>query len=558
MGWRMKRLPRFGGVGAGAVLLVALSLAAGAVRAQPGTDGPGGTAARPQPGATGPALESSPDSALARALGLIEGEPLPLEAAVQAALRHASRARGAADAVLAARGAWRRERGAFDPELFADASRTRDDVPSASPFAGASVLRPDVITGTAGARLTLPFGTEVSATLNSVRTETNSLYAAYNPQYDATGKLEVTQPLLKGFGPAAHSGLAAARREVESAEAAYADAVLATRADVEAAYWDLYAAERDLAVQRVIRDRAAALLRESELRAKAGLVGPNEPANARVFLAEQEQAVLDREDRLDALSDQLGSLLGRRPVPGEARFRPVDEPPGAFAVDSADSLVARAWRGNQGLRAVALSVESVREREHGARWDALPRLDVFGSLGGNGLTGAGQDILFGGDTLRTVSNGARTRSLRQVVGRDFPTWSAGLRFTMPVGLRAGRGERDRLRAEVRRAEEGLVAERRGVEEAVRANQRELAGGARRLALSREGVLASQEQVRIGLLEYSNGRTTAFELVRLGADLAAAQQRYSQALVRAARAAARLRSLVGEGEIPPPELLEEGS
>jgi outer membrane protein TolC len=54
--------------------------------------------------------------------------------------------------------------------------------------------------------------------------------------------------------------------------------------------------------------------------------------------------------------------------------------------------------------------------------------------------------------------------------------------------------------------------------------------------------ASQEQVRIGLIEYRNGRTTAFELVRLGADLAAAQQRYSEALVRTAKAAAELRHL----------------
>jgi outer membrane protein TolC len=49
-------------------------------------------------------------------------------------------------------------------------------------------------------------------------------------------------------------------------------------------------------------------------------------------------------------------------------------------------------------------------------------------------------------------------------------------------------------------------------------------------------------VRIGVLEFRAGRTTAFELARLGADLASAQQRYSQALVRAARAAAQLRRL----------------
>ena len=51
-----------------------------------------------------------------------------------------------------------------------------------------------------------------------------------------------------------------------------------------------------------------------------------------------------------------------------------------------------------------------------------------------------------------------------------------------------------------------------------------------------------KKVRIGLIEFQNGRTTAFELVRLGADFAVAQQRYSQAMVRSAKAATHLRQL----------------
>ena len=43
-----------------------------------------------------------------------------------------------------------------------------------------------------------------------------------------------------------------------------------------------------------------------------------------------------------------------------------------------------------------------------------------------------------------------------------------------------------------------------------------------------------------------GQTTAFELVRLGTDLATAQQRFSQALVRTAKAASVLRFLTSAG------------
>ena len=143
-----------------------------------------------------------------------------------------------------------------------------------------------------------------------------------------------------------------------------------------------------------------------------------------------------------------------------------------------------------------------------------------------------------------AESGAWSDAIGEATGRDHPSWSAGLRLTIPVGLHEGRARRATARAELRRAEEAWEAGRRSLDEAVRAAWREVEGGAERLDLARAGVEASQEQVRIGTLEYRAGRSTAFELVRLGADLAAAQQRYSRALVRAARSAAELERLTG--------------
>jgi outer membrane protein TolC len=118
----------------------------------------------------------------------------------------------------------------------------------------------------------------------------------------------------------------------------------------------------------------------------------------------------------------------------------------------------------------------------------------------------------------------------------------GVSLVVPLGFREGRGERDRLRGEAGRAEERVRAAVRLLEEAVREAHRKLVHGSQRLQASREGMEAAQEQVRIGFIEYRNGRSTAFELVRLGADLAASQKRYSESLVRTARAAAELKRL----------------
>ena len=48
--------------------------------------------------------------------------------------------------------------------------------------------------------------------------------------------------------------------------------------------------------------------------------------------------------------------------------------------------------------------------------------------------------------------------------------------------------------------------------------------------------------QVTICNFRNGRSRAFELVRLAADFAQAQQRYSQELVRNAKAAATLKQL----------------
>jgi outer membrane protein TolC len=283
---------------------------------------------------------------------------------------------------------------------------------------------------------------------------------------------------------------------------------------------------------------------ETETREKTGLVGPNQVANARVFLAEQELAALDTEEIMDARSDLLAALIGRRPTLAD-RYRPLDAPAQDYALESEDAVVARALESNLALRATERDVAAIEEALKGAKWNALPELDVLGSLGGNGLAGDGQDVVFGDTTFPSGIRGDAADSYDQVFGGDFPFWSVGLEMSLPIPLREGRGERDRLQALVDRREEQLEDQRRSLEVAVRARHREVVNGNRRLEMARGGVEAAAEQVRIGLIEYRAGRTTAFELVRLGADFASAQERLSQALVRTAKSEAALRRLMSE-------------
>jgi outer membrane protein TolC len=482
-----------------------------------------------------------PDSALQNVLSQLKGTPLSMHDAVAHALQKATSVRTAEAAYLAAQGAARREAGVFDPELFFSLNYLDREEPTASFFSGAAVLTTTQTTSKGGLRWESPIGTNLEASLNAVRLKTNSSFASLNPQYTAFGNLNLRQPLLGGFHVSARKQATKADREMEAAGARYDHEMLAISTTVEQSYWDLYATERDYAVQKVTRDRADAFLRETALRAQIGLIGPNQVANARTFLAEQEVFLLDREEQLDRVSDRLASLIGTRPDP-QRRFISVDKPPDDFPLGEADVLVQQAIQNNLELQAARADIEARRALSSAAFWEALPRDDLVGSLGGSGLSGAGQSVKFGDTAFSAPPSRSFGNAIRQATVRDFPSWSMGVEVSIPIGLRSGLGEQDRLDAEVLIAEQRYVQAERILEEQVRASHRELAHGKPRLDAAREGVDAAQEQVRIGLIEFQNGRSTAFELVRLGADYAVAHQRYSQALVRSAKAAAALKEL----------------
>jgi outer membrane protein TolC len=207
-----------------------------------------------------------------------------------------------------------------------------------------------------------------------------------------------------------------------------------------------------------------------------------------------------------------------------------------------ESLIAAAKGNNLSLKAAKAAIEADRALADAAGWEWLPTLDVVGTIGGSGLAGEPQDVFFGLDTLRTSQGGSYRDAVHQAMQRDYPNWSVGLQLSIPIGFRSGRGEKDRLEAELLASEQRYIEQERIVESSVLQSFRDVANGRRRLEVASRGVAAAQEQSRIGMIEFRNGRVTAFELVRLGADYAAAQNRYSDALIRTAKAAATLRQL----------------
>ncbi|MBX2992076.1 MAG: hypothetical protein KF749_13040, partial [Bacteroidetes bacterium] len=115
------------------------------------------------------AQTANPDSALQIILSQTEGKHLHLREAVEYALTNATSVKTAEAAYMSARGAARRQAGAFDPELFFTLNHMDREEPTASFFAGAAVLATTQTTGNAGIRYETPIGTRLEVSMNAVR-----------------------------------------------------------------------------------------------------------------------------------------------------------------------------------------------------------------------------------------------------------------------------------------------------------------------------------------------------------------------------------------------------
>lgn len=485
----------------------------------------------------------NPDSALQTILNNLKGTSLTLAQAREYAEKNSASLKQSEAIYLAVKGSLKRERGYFDPEFFFNINYENQKIPQATFFAGADVLFTQQTNAATGLRLNLPIGTKLEFSLNSTKLKTNSEFAFLNPEYDAFGSITLRQPLLAGFTASGSMDLKQAELNFESAKEQYDQAVLNTNVEVEKAYWNLYTAARNYAVQTLIVERAEAFLKEAQLHQKAGLAGPNQVANAKTFWAEQKLLLIDSDEQFDAQSDQLAVLIGKRPESGNSKFITADNPPNNFPIEPVDNLVEYALNNNLDIQAAEKSIDITNVLVDAASWRVLPQVDLVGSISSNGLGGTAQDVSFPGfEPIHTTTSGSLGNVLSQIFKRKFPGWSIGVELSLPIGLRSGLGEKERLEAGTLNAKQNYIELSRMLEKQIRTSYRELEHGNERLKVSREGVAAAQEQVRIGMIEFRNGKLTAFELVRLAEDFAVAQQRYSDALVKTVKAAADLKKL----------------
>jgi outer membrane protein TolC len=280
----------------------------------------------------------------------------------------------------------------------------------------------------------LPTGGELLLGFDNQRNEEKEdPLPGINPAYESELALQLTQPLLKGFGRSvAEQDILFAVNDRQVAVQDLREVAFALLAEVRNAYYEVLRLRDNLRFRETSVSLAQKILNEASARVRAGILPPVDILEAEFGLKERERLQLDADREYRDSLDRLALLMSSRQpliIAEEALGRPV------LAVDEELGL-QQALGKRPDLQRRIRQLERLDLEQRLARNDLLPGLDLTASYSHKGL---GSDY---------------SDNLNDVGGGDYPNWLIGLNLSYPLGNRTARYEHRRtlLRIKGRQAE----------------------------------------------------------------------------------------------------------
>ncbi len=310
----------------------------------------------------------------------------------------------------------------YDPTFFSNFQYQRNDEEQAALFV--SDNNADVFTSQTGLRQNMYSGGQAELRYEASRTKVRGQDTAFafNPFYESNLVLQVTQPILRDFGNTVNRArITISRNNQRISLLDFRRQMEETAADIESAYWQLVAAERDVKINEELVDytyRTADLL----FKRRGQDVTRVQISQANSRLEARRASLIAARTRVRDLSDQLKQLMNDPTLPVTSPVlilpaTPAVEEPVRFDLEDqiTTAMEYRLELGQQQLRVDSASIAS-----DVAKNNLLPQLNVVGQVGIQGLDESYHDAL---DDQADFGN----------IG-----WAIGVQFEIPIGNRAAR------------------------------------------------------------------------------------------------------------------------
>jgi outer membrane protein len=418
--------------------------------------------------------------------------------------------------------------GQFRPTIASSVQRNNQLQPPTS-FLIPTATRNDVMTSSVGLNQRLPwFGTSYNIGWNSTHTNSNSFLNSYNPLVQSGLQLSLSQPLLRDFRTdTARSNLAVSRTNRAIADTRLQESVVHTTANVKTAYWNLVSARANVTARQAALSLAQELVRVNQAKVDVGQSPPIDLVSAQAEVASNQEQLIVAETAVKQAEDRLRLLIfdaAKRDV-WNLPIEPVDSPPVGTAPIDVESAVTNALRDRADLDRSRKDVETANLTLRLSGNQKLPDVRLNASYQANGLGGT-QVLRTGGFPGTIVGPGDVTTFasvVNQLFRSDYPTWTAGVSVSYPIGQSTDEANQARSRLEAQQAEQRVKsAEARAIQQ-VRNAAWQVEMNARRIETARAARELAEQRRDAEQKRFEVGMSTSFLVIQAQRDLAQATQ-----------------------------------
>ena len=383
-----------------------------------------------------------------------------------------------------------------------------------------------------------PWGGNYQVSWDGQRSTNNSNFSTFSPQLRSGLSFSVQQPIMRNYSiDQARQQVMTSIKNREISDIDLQQTVATTMRTVRNAYWNLAYATASLAVQRQSLELAQQSLRDTRARVEIGTTPPIDIVEAESEVATREEAVIVAEAGIKTAEDNLRALVFDPSTPDfwTMTIEAVDIPPFQPITVDVDAAVRNALDRRTDLRRQTKSLEVNDVEIRFLRNQTLPDLNAsfdygLSGLGGlNLVRGAGPFGPGSGAVIDTIG-----RSFGSVLGdlfaNRYPTWTAGLSVSYPIGRSQQEANLARARIDYTQAQTQLKNQQLQVSTQVRESARQVQTNQKRVETTRAARSFAERRLEAEQRKFAAGTSTSFIVFQAQRDLSQARNNELRAIL----------------------------
>ena len=312
----------------------------------------------------------------------------------------------------------------------------------------------------------------------------------FNPSYNSNLLFNLTQPLLKNFGPSVNKTEIVLARNAATVEyLSFLTQIQSVIGKVEQAYWELVFTRENLKVTKANLRAAEELLASNRAKVKAGVMAEVEALQAQAGVASRVEQILIAQKAVQDQEDQLRRLLNHAEsnLTQTTPIVPMETPLKQLEPISLPSVIQMALDHRPDVLQAKKNLESSGVQVQYAKNQLLPDLSF---QGGVGLSGLGNNPSDSWDRLGST---------------NFYNMGGGLVLSYPLGNRSAQSQYQRRiletqknQALLQQVRQQIILDVKEAARGVQTNYKRIQTNQIARQLSEKQLKAEQERLNLGL------------------------------------------------------------